>query len=749
MRRDPKAIAMRRTAAALTAVLIAVGLPAVGAAAQDAHELAITPADREFEVRVVLAAVAPTIDGSLDDAVWQGAPQITELTQSQPDEGAPATERSEIWIAFDSEALYVAARLYDRRPDQMVATVLRRDESHSVNDAFAITLDTYHDHRNGFLFETNALGAKYDAQIIGEGGATIGRGQTFNEDWDAVWYAAGSRDDEGWTVEIAIPLWSLRFEQVDAWGVNFRRTIRRKAEQSYWAPVPRQFNATRLSLSGMLLGLESDARPRNVQVKPYLRGDVGQFPDGPASMPYEAHRTELSGTAGGDIKWAITPNMTLDGTVNTDFAQVEADDVQINLTRFPLFFPEKREFFLENAGLFEFGGGGRGVPQVVGFFSRRIGIDSGQEVPILGGARLTGKVDRWNIGLVNMQTESVDDLGLPSENHGVARVRYDLGSRSSIGTLFTNRQSGGDAYNRSFGFDGRWAINEATTIDGWWMATRDPDATGESDWAGQVQAQYATPSLQIDGSAMQIGDAFDPGLGFVDRRDVRAYATSTVWTPYFPDSPWVRNLSPHANLNYISDREGRLLSRRLHLDFDMYLRRGDKLSLAHNRNFEQLDEPFQIVPGVVIVPGAYHFDELQLELQSDTSRIAWAGLMYTWGGFWDGNRKQISANAGFRVGAHFSATANYDRNDVDLTGGSFVTDLWRMRLTLDVSTKLFIAGLFQYDSLTDQFQSNVRFHYLYSPLSDIFLVYNERRLTEDPTLIDRAVILKLTKLFRL
>ena len=724
---------------------------------------AVTDADRNFVVLAAFATLPPEIDGDLGDPVWRQAKPITQLTQSQPDEGAASTERTEIRVLYDAEYLYISAMMWDSQPDRMVATVLRRDESHNNNDAFAVTLDTFHDHRNGFFFETNAHGALFDAQIIGEGGAggggrgggrggRGGGGSTFNSDWDAVWYAAGQMTEEGWSVEIAIPFRALRFDRssMDAWGINFRRTIRRKTESTYWAPVPRQFNATRLSLSGMLVGIDEVARPRNLQLKPYALGDVGQIPSGSEPTPYESHATEWGGDIGGDVKWSITPNWTLDGTINTDFAQVEADDVQVNLTRFSLFFPEKREFFLENAGLFQFGSSsGRAGPRVIGFHSRRIGVFSGEEVPILAGVRITGKAGGWNIGALNMQTRRLGDLGLAAENHTVMRVRRDLGSRSSLGVLFTNRQASGSDYNRTLGFDGRWAINDAATVDGWIMKTTTPGVEAGSEWAGAISANWATPEWQVSAAAMDVGDGFNPGLGFVNRTGLRSYNTNLFWTPYFPDSKWLRNLGPHLTYQYLTDREGRLLTRHLHLDYDMFMKRGDKLSVAHNRNFERLDVPFEIVPGVVIPAGDYEFDSIQLEAETDRSRVVWVRALYTWGTFWDGRKKDWDLSAGFRLGARFNASGSVKLNDIELPAGAFRTTLASARIAYDFNTRIFLSGLFQYDSLTDQFVSNVRLRYNYEPLSDLFLVYNESRLAEDPTLIDRTIILKFTKLFRL
>ncbi len=718
------------------------------------NDLAVTEADRLYQVVAVRASVPPDVDGLLDDTAWDEAEPLARFVQAQPDEGADASERMEVRVLYDDEAIYIGARLWDSSPRDVVASVLRRDEDHRDNDAFAVTLDTYHDHRNGYFFETNALGARFDAQIIGEGGTALwgGVSATFNRDWDAVWSAAGHRDDEGWSVELAIPFWVLRFDRDNtrAWGINFRRTLKRNSEQAFWAPVPRQYDATRLSMSGMLVGMQAVDRPRNLQVKPFALGDVGQIANGPITSPFSSHFTDSSADAGVDIKWIATPNLTVDATLNTDFAQVEADDVQVNLTRFPLFFPEKREFFLENAGLFQFGSSGvRDGARVIGFHSRTIGIFQGGEVLILGGVRLTGKAGGWNIGALTMQTDAVDSLQLRSENHGVLRVRRELGSRSSIGMLFTNRHESGTSYNRSLGFDGRWAIGSGATVDGWWMKTETPGVESGTDSAGAVKFEWANSRFTVNGSAMDVGDAFNPGLGFVNRVGLRSYSTTATWSPYYPESPWVRNLAPHVGLSYVTDRANRLITRREHYDFDLFLRRGDKLSIENNRRFEQLDLPFEIVPGVVIPPGAYHFNEIYLEAQSDKSRAVWGTVNYTFGDFWDGTRDVWKLEAGARIGARFAARVSLDRNDVQLPGGDFVADIWRARIGYDFNTRLFLSGLFQYDNITDRFLSNVRVNFIHTPGADLFLVYNERRLIEDPTLIDRSIILKVTQLFRL
>jgi len=591
----------------------------------------LTAADLRFNFPATRIETPPEIDGVVDEEVWNRAAVVTDFIQTEPDEGRPATERTEVRLVYDDDTLYIAVINYDREPDRIIANVLRRDESQRNDDSFTVTLDTYHDHRNGFLFETNALGARYDAQIVGEGGGGFGGfgSQSLNTDWDAVWESSGRITDEGWVIEIAIPFYELRFNvtQTD-WGINFRRRIRRKTEESFWAPVQRPFDATRLSLSGMLDDLQL-VRQHNLQARPYVIGGVNH---GLSEQPIAGggrYGNDYVADIGGDVKWGISSNMTLDMTVNTDFSQVEADDEQVNLTRFSLFFPEKRDFFLENAGFFDFGGGGGGGrlgggSQVVGFYSRTIGIGpNNEEVSLYGGGRVTGKTGPWSVGALVMQSEAtasnVSELELPSNNYIVGRLSRDLGARSRAGVLFTNRQASGNDYNREIGLDSRWGINEETTIDSWIMKTDTPGLEG-NDWAGSVRFDWSSPLFQARGSYLDIGEVFNPEMGFVTRTGIRAIDPSFFWTPYFPESRWLRNLSPHVNYRYTADREGTKLSEYVHLDWDTYFRYGDKASVAYNRRYELLELPFEIAEGIVIPVGMYEWGETNLELQRDQSR---------------------------------------------------------------------------------------------------------------------------------
>ena len=726
---------------------------------------ATTEADRLFHFAATRVSVAPEIDGVIDEEVWSRAVVLSHFVQSEPDEGQPATERTEVRVIYDDDAIYIAAINYDSEPDRIIANVLRRDETHRNNDAFMVSLDTYHDHRNGYVFETNPMGARYDAQIVGEGGGGFSRffSRSLNADWDAVWRARARITDEGWTVEIAIPFWELRFDlDRQDWGINFRRRIRRKTEDAYWAAVPRQFSETRLSLSGMVNDLQL-VRPRNLQVKPYFIGGFNRaLSDGAvAAGDGSTYSDDYLADIGGDLKWSISPNLTFDGTINTDFSQVEADNQQINLTRFSLFFPEKRDFFLENAGFFDFGGGGGGGgggrgfvggSQVVGFHSRTIGIGpNNEEIPLYGGGRVTGKVGPWSIGTLIMQSQAIDSVGgeeiVPSTSYSVGRLSRDLGRRSRAGVLFTNRQASSGDYNREIGVDGRWGISDQTTIDAWFMKTDTPGLDG-GDTAASVRFDWSSPLFEVRSSYFDIGENFNPEMGFVTRTGLRVVDPSLRWTPFFPDSKYFRSLAPHVNYRYTTDRSGELLSEYTHLDFDAFLKRGDKFSVAYNRRYELLDAAFEISEGIIIPPGVYEWSETNLELMSDAGRPIDGSFNYTKGGFWSGDRTEIRVVAGWRPGPRVNVRLSWTRNNIDLPEGAFITDLASLRVDFDFTTEMSLRSLVQYNSQSDRLLANVRFRYIYVPGSDLYVVYNETQLVEDSGLIDRAIIIKAIHLLR-
>lgn len=518
-------------------------------AAQPASPQAPVPAARIQAVRVPDAAIV--VDGVLDEPEWEQATSATTFWQQQPDEGQPASERTEVRILYTANTLYVGVLCHDRDPAGIVVSDARRDSSLTETDSFAMILDTYRDRQNGFVFGTNPAGIEYDGQVTneGQGGGGLAAGQMqssgsgggFNINWDGAWTVKTRVTAEGWTAEFAIPFRTLRFPAGDAqtWNLNFQRNIRRRNERAFWSPIPRQYDLNRVSLAGEVTGITVPAL-RNLKVTPYALANMVE------SGPRPSHGVVL-GDVGADLKYTLTPSLALDATVNTDFAQVEVDDQQVNLDRFNLFFPEKRPFFLENAGLFTVGNSG----EVDLFFSRRIGLSAGgHSIPILGGGRLSGKAGAYNIGVLEMQTDS--RRSEPANNFAVIRVSRDLPNKSAFGGIFVNRQGVGERaraedYNRTYALDGKLGIGDDTVISGFLARTQTPGAISGRQHAYNVRARTNRPRYDVELGYQEVGERFNPKVGFLSRAGYRK-PDLRLMTRFRPkDFLKLQEVRPHAN----------------------------------------------------------------------------------------------------------------------------------------------------------------------------------------------------------
>ena len=742
-------------------------LAAPVAAQQSASEV---PVERELTAqgfplaRAYRVEGAPDIDGEvLGEAIWQDALPATGFIQNSPDEGQSVSERTEVRIIYNQDTLYFGILCYVRDPSTIIVSDSRRDSLLDETDSFQIVLDTYLDGQTGFVFGTNPAGLEYDGQVTNEGqgsgrggGGLVqrsgsqqqrGSGGGLNLNWDGVWEVSTRVSEIGWTAEIAIPFRTLRYPlgAVQTWGINFQRNIRHRNERSYWAPLPRQFSLNRLSLAGELQGLEAPAQ-RNLKVTPYVLGQ--------AIRRNVATKTTTIGDIGADLKYSITPSMTLDLTYNTDFAQVEVDDQQVNLDRFNLFFPEKRPFFLENAGLFSVGQPG----QLELFFSRRIGIGrSGEQIPILGGGRLSGKVgSNTNIGFLNMQTESMVPGGTPSSNFTVARVRQDFKSRSNVGAMFVNRSATGSLsssrdFNRSYAVDGRLGVGQLGTISGFAADTETPDAKRDSH-AYNMAASLDSERFQFGGGFTEVGPDFNPEVGFYARRGYRR-VDGAFRTAFRPENSWgVHELTPHASFYSIWNFEtGQKESEWVHLDNTMEWLNGFWLSTALNLTNEGVLEPFEIFPGVIVPVDTYDHAEAQLRINTNRGAPFSFGFFSVFGGFFGGQRAQVSPQVNLRVGEAFNLQASWDRNNLDLPGGGFVTNLGRLRANYSFTTRMFVQALVQYNDRADIWSSNVRFAILSDANTGFFIVYNDTQWlgSARPTGAGRTLTVKYSRLFDL
>ena len=729
---------------------------------QPVTTLALTTDIRSATARSV--ETPPLVDGDvLGDPAWVDVAPATGFVQTMPDEGQPASERTEVRVVFTEETIYFGIVCYDRDPTAIIVTDSRRDSSLSNSDSVQIILDTFLDQQNGFVFGTSPAGQEYDGQLVNEGagGSGMGRGGTsfgagggFNLNWDGAWQVRTAISDIGWSAEFAIPFRTIRFPtgREQTWGLNIQRNIRRRNELVYWAPLPRQFDLFRVSMAGQLTGVEApEDLWRTLQVTPYIVGEALRLSD-------TLDKTlTTAGAIGADLKYGVTSGLTLDLTYNTDFAQVEVDQQQINLDRFSLFFPEKRPFFLENAGIFTVSNSGGAAfndpSQTELFFSRRIGIAAGgRAIPIVGGARLSGKVSNTvTVGLLNMQTEATD--GSPANNFGVARVRRDLPNRSSIGALFVNRQATGNGaddadYNRTFGADGRWGFGQNGIVSGFAARTETPGRRGE-DYAYDMAVDYNAQVWRVRAGYMAMGDNFNPEVGFVRRTGFRKVDGGIFYTVRPDDLFNIQELRPHVTFNrFWNYDDGFIESSLIHMDNFWEFNDSSTLITTWNVRKEGVVDPFSI-SGVPVNPGSYDWNELSLSYNSDSSAPVTAGFRFQGSGFFGGTLRSYGPSVGFRQGEALSVDLNWSRNHIDLPEGQVITNLASARVAYNFSPRLFAQSLLQYNDSADVWTVNFRFGWLQDANTGLFLVYDEiDGLGDIPhTSAGRSVIVKYSYLF--
>ena len=726
-------------------------------------------------VRAIRLEESIDLDGVLDEAVYRTVPAISGFIQLTPDAGAAATERTEAWILFDERNVYVSARVWDSAPEsRWVANEMRRDTNQlRQNDTFAVLFDTFYDRRNGVLFYTNPLGARADAQFTNEGNP--------NSDWNPVWDVRTGRFQGGWTVEMEIPFKTLRYrsEPPHIWGVQLRRAIRRKNEWAYLTPLPVAAGSgsgargmLRISAAGSLVGLEPPSASRNLEIKPYA---IGGLTTDMAATPVKIDEWSVDG--GIDLKYGITRNLTADFTYNTDFAQVEVDERQVNLTRFPLFFPEKREFFLEGRGIFGFargaltravgpatgsaGGffGDVNVPQL--FYSRRIGLEEGRVVPILGGARLTGKVGRFDVGALNIHTGDEPVSGSEPTLFTVFRLRRDILRRSSVGAMFTNRSVSrvGPGSSQAYGIDGTFGFFENVNLTTYLARTRLPGPeTRGKDLSYQGKFDYAADRYGFQADHLVVEDNFLPEVGFLRRDNFRRTFTSARFSPRPQSIRRVRQFSLEGSIDHIltADRN-HLETRQAILAFQTEFESSDRLTLTATDSYELLVEPFvPLGSGFSIPAGGYRFADVQVAYASGQQRRLNGTVAVRRGAYFDGDLTTLELTQG-RIGVlpQMSVEPNVSFNWIDTPHGAFRTNLAVMRVNYAFSPRMFLSGLVQYNSAGNSFGSNLRLRWEYSPGSELFVVYTDDhdvsgglRPDRGWDLRNRGLVVKFNKLFR-
>jgi hypothetical protein len=761
--------AILRAFAIASAVSISPALAASGAqngSASAALAPPVPPAvvSRDETGHVIVRAARTTenmrIDGRLDEAVYGAVPAITDFVQALPREGEPATEKTEAWILFDGDAMYVAGRCWDSAPPSgWVANDLRRDSNQlRENDSFGVLFDTFHDRRNAFVFYTNPLGVLADQTFTDEGNP--------NRDWNPVWEVRTGRFDGGWTVEMAIPFKSLRYTSGtnQTWGVNLRRGVRRKNEWTHLTQLPPGAGGSqawfRVSGAATLVGLDLPPAAKNIELKPY--GIAGVTTDR-AKTPPVAH--DLDKEVGFDAKYGVTANLTADFTYNTDFAQVEIDEQQVNLTRFSLLFPEKREFFLEGRGIFEFGrgpsnapfggGGGGGMnnnitPQI--FYSRRIGLNQGQVIPIEAGGRLTGKMGRTGVGIMNIEAGDETVSATPATNFTVLRVKQDILRRSSIGGLFTNRSQsvGKNGASQTYATDASFSFFQDVNLGAFLAKTTTPGLSSD-DLSYQGRFDYGADRYGARLEYLAVGDNFNPEVGFVRRDNFKRTFGSLRFSPRMRRGSRVRKYTTEASIEHILNGGGSLETRQQTGRFNVEFENSDQFTVDATRDYELLLAPFTI-SGVTIPAGGYTFSDVltSYAFGQGTSLAGTVGIQR--GHYYNGTITALTlGQSRVSLSPQLSVEPSVALNHIELPAGVFTQKVIRTRWDYAFSARMSTSALVQFNSTDRAFSNNLRFRWEYFPGSELFVVYTDERNTRTsgfPDLKNRAFVVKINRLFR-
>ncbi|MFC1564015.1 DUF5916 domain-containing protein [candidate division KSB1 bacterium] len=721
------------------------------------------------EMNAVQTSQKIQIDGRLDDEEWGNAEFHSDFLQREPEEGIPATERTEVAVIYDDKNLYIGARLYDSEPDKIAATEMRRDAMVWDDDYFDLVLDTFNDKRSGFYFTTNPLGVRIDGVFNDEG-------RNNNRDWDGVWMCKTSKDDQGWYVEMAIPWQTLRFREGDniTWGANFHRKIMRKNESDYWRLVPREagmFGSYRVSQAGRINGFNGLKAGGKFELLPYTSGWIQR----------DDNLEDEKGEAGIDVKWNVSSNMTADFTYNTDFAQVEADQERVNNTRFSLFFPEKRDFFLEGAETFNFGQGGGGGfggrsrgGNIQIFHSRRVGIEEGYPIPIIGGSRLYGKAGDYTYGFMSIQTDQhieppdLDDddeendegYVIPESNYSVFRLKKDVFSRSSIGLMVLNKEKMGiDDYNRSWGIDTNFPITQTFSFYAVGAGTYSPGEY-KNNLAGNAGFNYSSDLWQYSLSYLDIEEDFYPEIGYVRRTDIRRTGARLSYSPRPERFESIRKFNYQVRGNYQTNHENRVLDRQVSSEFRIEFESTARFSINVERQVEFIEEEWSVRDGHTISAGEYLTTGFRTSYSTPRTKALSGTFSLDGGDFYDGSQLGGNLRGELKLFDRFIGSFSHDYTHISLPSGDFHTNISYIRLNYSFNPDMFVKAYLQWYADTIQnygknkFLANVLLRYIYRPGSDFYLVFNQENLfgpnddLQSDLLSNRSIIAKFTYFFR-
>ena len=657
------------------------------------------------------------LDGLLDEPVWTRAVPATDFRQQEPVEGAPPSERTEVRVAFSATNLYIGAELFDSDPAGIKGFQRQRDAGLGSDDRFMWILDTFRDGRTAYFFEINPAG------LLGDGLLRIGSGQNMSKSWDGIWNVRVRRHERGWTAEIRIPFRTLNFDpRSERWGINFQRTIRRKSEELVWSGYRRNQGLFLPINAGVLTGLRDISQGLGLEARPYVA----------ASRSAVDGVIDTGADIGLDIGYSVTPSLRLAMTINTDFAETEVDDRQVNLTRFPLFFPERRQFFLEGSSIYNFAGASGVNP----FFSRRIGLVGGEPIPVQFGARLGGQAGAWDVGLLQVRTGAQGVV--PVEDFSVARLRRSFFAQSSIGAIYTRRASGVageiDLPDRhTYGIDldmststflGRKNLQFEAFIAAHTESLRAEGTTFGDRSARGFRVNYPNDEWQAHVSLREFGDAWNPAVGFAPRRGFRRLQPSVSWNPRPQRLAHVRELQFQLYFEHLTNLDGVLETRRLSArPFGVRFHQGDALEVEVANQFEYLANGFEIADGVALAPGEYSFNDVTINVSTANQRVVSVNGELQLGEFWSGTRRRTEFGATLRPNGSLNLEAVIERQDVSLSEGDFHTTLMRTNANWTPTPFASLTNSLQYDDVSRMLGLNMRLRWIVRPGSDFYFVY--------------------------
>lgn len=721
-------------------------------------------------ITAVQTNVSLKVDGLLNDSAWQNAQFQGQFTQREPDEGAPASEKTEVGFLYDDKNLYIGIKCYDSDPSKIIAREMRRDAIVDDDDYFELVLDTYHDHRSACYFITNPHGVKREAKMANEG-------RDYNPSWDGVWSCKAKITEEGWFVEIAIPWKTLRFEEEGSpsWGFNCARMIRRKNEHVYWQLIAREFGRHagifRLSEAGSLLGIVDAKMGGNLELIPYFLGGI----ENDSSTNFI---TDRMGDVGLDAEVALTANLALELTLNTDFAQVEADQEQVNLSRFSLYYPEKREFFLEGAEIFAFGGGGgglwqryRGISEMELYYSRRLGLVDGREARILGGAKMAGKVGKYQIGLINILTDDVtyEEQNMSNTINGanftVVRLRRDILQRATIGMMLLNKEVRNSSYyNRSLGVDGNLPLSLYFTVSGFIAATFGPEKIedgqtidqNKQNLAGKISLDYNSDLWRASLSHVDIGAQFNPEMGFIRRTDFRLSNASIEYAPRPKQPSAIRQFGYKLEGSYRSDHGGRMLDNEIEASFSIEFQNSSRFGINLQRGSEFIDYNWEVREGFHIPKGTYTGFMASVNAESDKSRMIAGGIDIDYGDYYSGTQLSFGVDGTITRISRLRMELDLRHNNIHLPDGNFRTNTVGLRMFYFFSTDLYVKAYLQwnddkfYNAGRERVVSDILLRWIYKPACNLYVVYNDSRLVGpgNDEIVNRTVMVKVTYFWR-